>query len=569
MDSFRSKILATFRTLKKVYTTLSPERVILFWTLVFFSGVLFFASLIVINARFTDVVPALGGTVREGVIGTPRFINPVLATSDQDLDMVSLIFAGLTKKEGTGSIVLDMAESITESEDKLHYHVILKENAEFHDGTPVTSDDFVYTISLIQNPSIKSPHRVLFEGVTIDTISEREFTVNLKKPFPLVMQAFTIGIVPKHIWKNLTDEQISLSDYNIHAIGSGPFMIDSVQTDSGIPVSFVLLPHEQYTLGRPHLDSLELFMYQNEKYLLQAFNDGDIDRIHGISPDKVETLAIATSTIQTSLLPRTFTVFFNPNKADFLSDKKVRQALNVAINKEAIVQEILRGYGYVIETPYPFDLNQPKPIFDKEKARALLLESKYMKNASTTLSINLATANTPEMKAVADKLKQDWGEIGVTVNVLVYEFADLNQTIIKERDYEALLFGTLTRTPSDLYAFWHSSQRAYPGLNISNYVSNKLDKNLTTLREDDNELNRVTAYDSVREEFMDEVPGIFLYAPSLIYVANDNVVSPLPLFSIDNSSRFLLINDWHRYTERVWKIAHFRNIKPLLTNIIH
>jgi peptide/nickel transport system substrate-binding protein len=569
MESFRLKITNTFLTLKNTYTTLSPERVIVFWSLVFFSCVLFFAALIAINVRFTDVVPTLGGTVREGVIGTPRFINPVLATSDQDLDMVALVFAGLTKKEGTGSIVLDLAESITESEDKLHYDIILKQRARFHDGEPVTSDDVIYTISLIQNPAIKSPHRVLFEGVTIDKVSDREFTVNLKKPFPLVMQAFTVGIVPKHVWKNLTDEQISLSDYNIHAIGSGPFMIEGVRTDSGIPVSFLLKAHESYTLGRPHLDSIELFMYQNEKYLTQAFNDGDIDRLHGISPEKISTLSIATTSVQTSLLPRTFTVFFNPNKADFLSDKKVRQALNLAINKEAIVQEILQGYGYVIETPYPFDLNQPKAIFDKEKARALLLESKYMKNASSTLTIDIATANTPEMKAVADRIKTDWADIGVTVNVLVYEFADLNQTIIKERDYEALLFGTLTRTPSDLYAFWHSSQRAYPGLNISNYVSNKLDKNLTTLREDDNELNRVTAYDSVRSEFMDEVPGIFLYAPSLIYVANDNVTSPLPLFSIDNSSRFLLVNDWYRYTERVWKFAHAKNIESLLTNIIH
>jgi ABC-type transport system substrate-binding protein len=185
------------------------------------------------------------------------------------------------------------------------------------------------------------------------------------------------------------------------------------------------------------------------------------------------------------------------------------------------------------------------------------------------MSITLVTANTPEMKAVAERIKKDWEAIGVQTTIQVYEFSDLNQSIIKERDYQALLFGTLTKTPSDLYAFWHSSQRAYPGLNISNYVSNTLDKNLTTLREDDNELNRISAYDDVKKEFMDEVPGIFLYAPSLVYVTNDKIVTTLPLFSLDNSSRFLLVNDWYRYTERIWQATYYKPLVTLLTNIIH
>lgn len=569
MQSLQSKLARIIYIGRKIYLTLSPERVLVFWALVALSILFFFSALVAFNSRFTSDVPTLGGTIREGIIGTPRFINPVLATSDQDIDMVSLIFAGLTKRDNAGNIVLDMAESINESEDKLHYTIVLKEQARFHDGKPVTSDDIIYTISLVQNPMIKSPHRVLFEGVSIDKISDREFNINLKKPYPFMAQALTLGILPKHVWKNLTDEQISLSDYNIHAIGSGPFMIDEIITDSGIPVSFALKSNEHYTLGRPYLDTIEIFTYQNEKYLLQAFNDGEIDRLHGISPDKMPEISIATSSIQTSILPRTFTVFFNPNKADFLSDKKIRQALNMAIDKEDIVQDVLHGFGHVIETPYPFDLDQPAPLYNPEQAKKLLLESKHMKDASSTLSFTLATANTPEMKEVAEHIKTDWAKIGVTVDILVYEFADLNQSIIKERDYQALLFGTLTRSPSDLYAFWHSSQRAYPGLNISNYVSNRLDKNLAILREDDNELNRVSAYAAVKEEFLDEMPGIFLYTPSLVYIANDRITSPLPLFAIDNSSRFLLVNDWYRYAERVWKIARFENIVPVLVNIIH
>ena len=92
-------------------------------------------------------------------------------------------------------------------------------------------------------------------------------------------------------------------------------------------------------------------------------------------------------------------------------------------------------------------------------------------SASSTLEITLATANTDEMKKVAEMIKADWAKIGVTVSISIYDVSDLNQNIIKDREFQALLFGAITETPSDLYAFWHSSQRTYPGLNISNYVS--------------------------------------------------------------------------------------------------
>jgi ABC-type transport system substrate-binding protein len=86
------------------------------------------------------------------------------------------------------------------------------------------------------------------------------------------------------------------------------------------------------------------------------------------------------------------------------------------------------------------------------------------------------------MKKVAEMVKVDWAKIGVTANIAIYDVSDLNQNIIKDRDFQVLLFGAITETPSDLYAFWHSSQRTYPGLNISNYVSKELDENLEILR---------------------------------------------------------------------------------------
>jgi peptide/nickel transport system substrate-binding protein len=561
-SSFISKITL-------LYKSLSPERVIFFWILLFLSVVLFFASFITYNKRFLIAVPTYGGIVREGIIGTPRFINPALATSDQDKDLTALVYAGLTKKDIQGHVTLDMAQTITESDDKLHYNVVLKKNTKFHDGVTVTTDDIIYTISLIQNPAIKSPHRVEWEGVTIEKSSDSQFTFSLKKPFPLFMDILTLGILPKHIWKNLSEDQISLSDYNLHAIGSGPYTIKNITTNSGIPDTFTLESHTKYTLGRPYIDTVIISTYQNEKYLLQAFENSDIDRMYGISPDKIESLKIPKTSIHTSLLPRTFTVFFNPNKVAALSDKNVRQALQMAINKKAIVTEVLHEYGKVINDPYPFDENPTESIYNTEKARELLVASKVLKKASSTLEITLATANTDEMKKVAEMIQADWAKIGVHATLTIYEVSDLNQSVIKDRDFEALLFGSITQTPSDLYAFWHSSQRTYPGLNISNYVSKKLDTNLEILRESDDELIRTDAYNDVKKEFNEEVPGIFLFAPSLIYITRDSVTSPLPNYSFDNSSRFTLIENWYRYTDYIWPKTYYKATIAFLENIIH
>jgi peptide/nickel transport system substrate-binding protein len=554
--------------MKELYRSLSPERVILIWVLLFVSVILLFSALVSFNSRFLTTVPSYGGKISEGIVGTPRFINPILATSEQDEDLTSLVYAGLTKKDKYGNTVYDMAESVTESDDELHYDVTLRKDATFHDGAAVTVDDVIYTVNLAQNPNIKSPHRLEWEGITMEKVSDYEVIFTLKQKYPLFMDNLTLGILPKHVWKNLTDEQFSLSDYNIHAIGSGPYKIDAIRTSSGIPYEFDLVAHKNYTLGRPYVDSLVITTYQNEKYAVQAFDNGDISRIHGITPDSVSALGVNASQVHTSLLPRTFTIFFNPNKNTALSERVVRQALLEAIDKQAIVTTVLHDYGKVVDSPYPFDEETASSTYNPEGAKALLATSKEGK-ANQKIEITLATANTDEMRKVADMVKTYWEAVGVTVNLAVYEVSDLNQSVIKERDFQALLFGSIVNTPSDLYPFWHSSQRNYPGLNISNYVSNTLDKNLDILRKESDPEARADAYEEVKQEFKEEVPGIFLFAPSLIYVAKDKAVTVLPFVSYTNSSRFTLVNEWHMYSERIWPKTYFKSIVEAVENIIH
>lgn len=565
---FTSRFKETPSKLEKLYRTLSPERVLAVWFFAFLSIAFLFSAIVALNSRYLITVPAYGGEIREGIVGTPRFINPVLAVSEQDEDLTTLVYAGLTKRDEFGNMVLDMASSIEESEDHLRYTAVIKPDARFHDGTKVTADDVIYTVNAIQNPNIKSPHRIHWEGITMEKVSDTEIVFSLKKPYPLFMETLAVGILPKHLWKNLTDEQFSLSDYNIHAIGSGPYAIKAIDSTSGIPHTFTLTANKHYTLGRPYIDTLVITTYQNEKYALQAFNSGDIQRIHGISPESVVSLGVNNKNIHTSLLPRTFTVFFNPSKANPLAEKKVRQALQMAIDKDAIVKNVLLGYGKTINAPYPFDNEAIPSVYDPVRAKEILESSKAW-GKDKSIKVTLSTANTDEMKKVAEMIKADWDAIGVETTLAVYEVPDLNQSVIKERDFQVLLFGSIVESPADLYAFWHSSQRNYPGLNISNYASNRLDKNLDVIRNETDESERAAAYEAVREEFTEEVPGIFLFAPSLIYITKDKATADLPAYSTDNASRFTLVQMWHRYSEKVWPKTYYKQLAESIENIIH
>ena len=126
-----------------------------------------------------------------------------------------------------------------------------------------------------------------------------------------------------------------------------------------------------------------------------------------------------------------------------MSDKQVRKALSLAINKQAIVDTVLHKYGKVINDPYPFDEDITPSPYDVAQARALLSTNKAFKKASSTIDITLATANTDEMKKVAEMIKANWEIIGVHTTIAVYEVSDLNQSVIKERDFQALLFGSI------------------------------------------------------------------------------------------------------------------------------
>lgn len=528
-----------------------------------------------VNSTFLTQIPAHGGRLAEGIVGLPRSINPVLAFTDVDLDLSNLIYSGLMKYDD-GKIVPDLAEKYSVSEDGLVYTFILKDEVRFHDGVPLTTDDVEFTIQKIQDSIIKSPRRADWTNITTKKVSPTEIQFVLRQPYAPFLANTTLGIIPKHIWSKINPDQFIFSQYNIEPVGSGPYELKSIKRDSGgIPVNYILSSFSRYHLDEPYISEMDIFFYPNEKALIEAYDRGIIESVARISAREALRIASTTEAVHIlhTPLPRIFGVFFNQNQSTLFTLKEVRQALDTATDKGYIIEQVLSGYGVESNGPLPLSGVKLSNIYDSstssEKITSALkilneagwamngngvLEKKSKKGPSQILEFSIATADAPELKLVADIIKTQWEKLGAKVTIKVFEYGDLYQNIIATRKYDALLFGESIGKDLDLYAFWHSSQRNSPGLNVAMYVNSKVDKILEDARITPDTATRDKLYAQFDKIIQEEVPAVFLYSPEFIYVVPDEVQG-LELDHITTpSDRFYNMNEWYRITDNVWEV---------------
>lgn len=144
--------------------------------------------------------------------------------------------------------------------------------------------------------------------------------------------------------------------------------------------------------------------------------------------------------------------------------------------------------------------------------------------------------------------------IGIKVDVKTFESGNLNQGVIRPRKYDALLFGQIINNESDLFAFWHSSQRIDPGLNIAMYTNSKVDKILEDAYITINKESRINKYTQFETEIKKDSPAVFLYSPSLIYIKKENIEGVNISHVTSPAERWNSVYKWYVDTDNVWKI---------------
>jgi len=547
------------------------ERTIL-WILITIFTLSAFALVLSVQKEGTTEVPVRGGSVKEGVLGAPRFINPLLAQTDTDRDLTMLLYSGLMRPSTDGTLIPDLAERYSISEDGRVYTFVLRDDAYFHDGTPLTADDVVFTIERAQDPAIKSIRRADWDGVMVKKVNDREITFTLAHPYAPFLENTTMGILPRHIWANITAQEFPFSTFNTQPVGSGPFKLKSIaENKSGIPSRYTLKAFDRYTLGRPYLNTITMRFYANEDDLVRAYEAGTITSVSGISSQRIDEIVRSDSRVLHVAFPRIFAVFFNQNQNHALADKAVRRALSTLVDKQGLINTVLHGYGTVIHSPLPPNtvsgqrtetLTTYNADTATQEAQDILTtagweyddeKGAYVKD-DKILKISIATSNVPDLKRSADIIATAWNAARIPTDVAVFETGDLNQSIIRPRAYDALLFGQIVGRGLDLFPFWHSSQKDDPGLNIASYTNATADDLLVKARAEHDKRKRDKLYVEFENEIINDLPAIFLYAPDFLYIIPADLRGVDSLLITTPSERFAQVHQWHTQTKRVWNI---------------
>ncbi|MEZ4683601.1 MAG: peptide ABC transporter substrate-binding protein [Caldilineaceae bacterium] len=323
----------------------------------------------------TVLVPDKGGIYREGVVGNPRYLNPFVCDRNPvDEDICPLVFRGLTKIDHRGRAVPDLADW-TISDDKV-YTFRLHEGQFWHDGQPVTADDVIFTVNILQNPDVvEIPNlSILWRTVTMEKVDALTVRFTLAEPSPF-LDYTSIGLLPAHIYNAIPQIELASHPLNGIPIGSGPMMVEEIAADH-----IRLKPNPFYSAVQPYLSGLEFHFYPDYPSMLTGYLAGDIDGISRILPTE---FALASEQEDLNLLSamqaRYVSIVLNLDNANvpFFAEKAVRQALYYGLNRESLIDDVAAGQGVIAHSSlmpdnWAYNPNVTQYPYDPEQARQLL-----------------------------------------------------------------------------------------------------------------------------------------------------------------------------------------------------
>jgi peptide/nickel transport system substrate-binding protein len=554
-----------WKQLKQLPKTLSNQENLLIKIL----SLIILISLVflIYTSYFKDLktVPKNGGEFTEALIGSPLYINPILAQKhiDADLDLTSLIFSGLVKYNKNLEIVPDLAEKYEISEDQKTYTFYLKKNVRWHDNQKLTASDVVFTIQSIQDPDFKSPLYRSFEGVKIEKINDYTVKFILQEPYAAFLNILTVGIIPQHLWYDIPPINAKLAVYNQKPIGSGPFKFSSlVKEKSGVIKLYILEKNKNYYDKEPYIDEIIFKFYPDYANAIEALINKEVQSLSFLPKEHLNKFINKRElNVYNINLSQYTAVFFNEKNNEFLKNKKIREALSYAINKDKIIDDLLQRQGQTIDGPIlpgflGYNPDIKKYNYKPQKSLEILanagwkLDGEYLKKDDQELKITLTTVEQTAQITAANLIKEFWNSIGVNVELQIIPKDQIEKEIIVPRNYQALLYGEIIGYDPDPFPFWHSSQREHPGVNLANYANRKVDKLLEEARLTNDPTIRQKKYKEFQELLVEDLPAIFLYMPTYTYPVNTKIKG-IDLQRIVNPyDRFVDIENWYIKTKK-------------------
>ncbi|MCC7436768.1 hypothetical protein IT402_02765 [Candidatus Nomurabacteria bacterium] len=386
---------------------------------IFISAIFFLHILMYISALFSEEVPDYGGTIREGVIGAPKYINPFLASTETDQLITSLVYGGLMKKNDNGSLSPYIAKSCEESPDRKSYQCVLPENAVFSDKSPLTADDVVFTFETKQKIMLqKDP---ISDWSSISALSSDIRTVVIKTTGSIesLEDKMTLGIVPKYLWSSVPTESFEDSTLNMKPVGIGPFVVEKVKVVNTIPTEVFMSRNNKWHGDKSFINELVVVSYANQLDLKSGLKNGDINSTSSLRGVYIDDSIRNKFSIENIYTTKNVGIFINTKDIGGKIEKALKN-VDQLIDKKNIVDTIENGYGIL-----PISLEESSPNTAEQNIDitiAVLKDTDLIKTAEL-ISTNLkdfgiiSTINVFDQGLFNDQLSQGGYSLVLGINI--------------------------------------------------------------------------------------------------------------------------------------------------------
>ncbi len=514
--------------------------------------------------------PTSGGIYTEALVGSFGRLNPLLDLNNPaDREIDRLIFSSLIKFDSQGVPRPDLAELWGVSADGTIYNLTLRSNAVWHDGIPITSDDVLFTISLMRSQSSAFPAdvRAMWDLVEITRLDDKNIKFTLPEPFVPFLDYLTFGILPRHLLETVSPDQLTTADFNLAPVGSGPYKFDHLIVDNGKINGVVLTVFPGYYGQVPFVEQIVFRYYPDGESALVAYQQGEVLGVSQIPPILVAAACGNPNlSCYSSRLPQLTMILFNlgDNDVPFFQDKTIRRALMAALNRQRIVSNLLQGQAVVADSPLiPLTWAYYDGIehigYDSSSAIASLKAAGYVLPPNGTVrakdnvsfSFTMLYPDDGKHEQIAQAIQQDWAAIGVEVKLQAEPYPTLINDYLSTHKYQAALVDLdLSRSyDPDPYAFWHQAAITN-GQNYSQWDNRTASEYLEQARVIADPSARARLYRNFQVIFARELPALPLYYPIFTYGVDLRVqgVQAIPLF--EPADRFNDVASWYLVTRR-------------------
>jgi peptide/nickel transport system substrate-binding protein len=500
--------------------------------------------------------PKDGGNLIIGTSGSPTLFNPYYSEDTASSDIEGMIFNGLVTVDENLNPVGDLAKNWDISDDGLTYTFHLKDNVKWQDGQPFTADDVVFSYSIPMNKDYTGPRASDFEKIKeVKALDEHTVQVTLKQPFaPFLTSTAGYGILPKHLLQDVPIKELDKASFNTkQPIGTGPYKF--VEWKDGQYVK--LEANKDYFEGRPHIDTVTIKFIPDANAILTQFQAGDIDYMALQSTDLAtgeQLVKQGKAKIKTT--PSLSYTFIGYNQLNPLfKDKKVRQALTHALDREKIIQAVMNGDGKIANTPgsplekWAYNPDVPTFDYDVDKAKKLLAEAGWKdtdgdgildKNGKKFSFVIKTNQGNKVREQIAQVVQQMWKEVGIEAKPKIQEWSSFIKDVTAPTwNFDACILGWalgVDPDPSDIF----SSKEIAQGLNFVHYKNPELDKLMA-------ENTKITDREQRGEMIKEIQAGIAEDQPyTFLYYDNDHIMYNPKLQNVQQhpSIAYYKIEDW-------------------------